>query len=230
MEMGDTKAAERTFTVEQARAFYDFLGSRLDWQRFFEDPPFEVILRHGDFSQATSVLEFGCGTGRLAERLLSQLLPGKCDYRGLDISGTMLDLARKRLQPWAERAAVCLSDGSCTLVEADASADRVVCTYVLDLLSREQIQLFLSEAFRVLVADGLLCLASLSGGQGALGRLVSSIWRQAYALSPWIVGGCRPLDLTEFLSPSLWHIRHVELIRTFGFTSQVVVASKRPPA
>lgn len=225
--MAGTKTVERTFTVEQARTFYDFLGSRLDWQRFFEDPAFDVIVRHADFDRATSVLEFGCGTGRLAERLLSQLLPENSCYRGFDISGTMLDLARKRLQPWAERAAVRLADGSCTLVESDAGADRVVCTYVLDLLSREQIHLFLSEAFRVLVADGLLCLASLSGGQGTLGRLVSSIWRQAHALSPWIVGGCRPIDLRQFLPPSQWHIIHVELIRTFGFTSQVVVASKR---
>jgi ubiquinone/menaquinone biosynthesis C-methylase UbiE len=225
--MADPKTAERTFTVEQARTFYDFLGSRLDWQRFFEDPAFEVMLRHADFERASAVLEFGCGTGRLAERLLSQLLPEKCCYRGLDISGTMLDLARKRLQPWAERATVGLSDGSCTLVEADVSVDRVMCTYVLDLLSREQIHLFLGEAFRVLVADGLLCLASLNGGQGTLAGLVSSTWRLAYALSPWIVGGCRPIDLTEHLSPALWQIVHVELIRTFGFTSQVVVASKR---
>jgi ubiquinone/menaquinone biosynthesis C-methylase UbiE len=226
-EMADTKPVERNFTVEQARTFYDFLGSRLDWQRFFEDPAFDVMVRYGDFDKATSVLEFGCGTGRMAERLLSKLLPENACYRGCDISGTMLELARKRLKPWAERATVRLSDGYCTLVEPNGSVDRVVCTFVLDLLGREQINLFISEAFRVLVADGLLCVASLNNGQGALARAVSSTWRLAYALSPWIVGGCRPIDLTEFLSPSLWDIRHVELVRTYGFTSQVVVASKR---
>lgn len=50
------------------------------------------------------------------------------------------------------------------LMEPDGSVDRIVSTYVLGLLSREQIDLFLREAFRVLVADGLLCLVSLSYG------------------------------------------------------------------
>jgi ubiquinone/menaquinone biosynthesis C-methylase UbiE len=228
--MAGAKTPERTLTVEQARAFYDFLGSRLDWQRFFEDPAFEIMLRHGDFKQAAAVLEFGCGTGRLAERLLSQLLPENSSYQGIDISATMLDLAQRRLRPWAERATVRLSDGSCTLLAVDASADRIMATYVLDLLSKEQIRLFLSEAFRVLAANGLLCLASLSGGQGMFGTLVSSTWRRVHALSPWIVGGSRPIDLTEFLSSSRWQIGCARLIRTMGFTSQVVVASKRASA
>jgi hypothetical protein len=34
--MTDTKRLERTLTVEQAPAFYNRLGSRQDWQRFFE--------------------------------------------------------------------------------------------------------------------------------------------------------------------------------------------------
>ena len=224
--MTDTKSLERTLTVEQAQAFYNHLGSRQDWQRFFEDPAVEVMLRHGDFNHAASVLEFGCGTGRLAERLLSDCLPANSRYLGIDISETMIDLARKRLRPWARRGIVRLSDGSCTLLEADDSVDRVVSTYVLDLLSRGNIDLFLREAFRVLASGGLLCLASLSHGQGVLGSSVSSIWTQVHALSPWIVGGCRPIDLRGFLSPSLWQFKCIQLIPTMGITSQVVVASK----
>ncbi len=180
----------------------------------------ELMLRHGDFNHAASVLEFGCGTGRLAERLLSDCLPANSRYLGIDISETMIDLARKRLRPWAERGTMRLSDGSCTLLEADGSVDRVVSTYVLDLLSRGNIDLF------VLASGGLLCLASLSRGQGVLGSSVSSIWTQVHALSPWIVGGCRPIDLRGFLSPSLWQFKCIQLIPTKGITSQVVVASK----
>jgi ubiquinone/menaquinone biosynthesis C-methylase UbiE len=218
---------ERTLTVEEARAFYDRLGARQDWQRFFEDPAIDVMLNRGDFAYAKSVLEFGCGTGRLAERLLSQFLPADGRYLGIDASDTMVSLARDRLRPWANRATIRRSDGSCALIETDAGFDRVVSTYVLDLLSRDQIRLFLPECHRVLTVEGLLCLVSLSHGQGETSRLISSMWERLHSLSPWIVGGCRPIDLTEFLLPSVWQIRHAELIRTFGITSQVVVASRR---
>jgi ubiquinone/menaquinone biosynthesis C-methylase UbiE len=220
-------ATERTLTVEEARAFYDRLGSRQDWQRFFEDPAVDVMLNRGDFAYAKSVLEFGCGTGRLADRLLSDFLAADCRYLGIDASDTMVNLARDRLRPWANRATIRRSNGSCALTETDAGFDRVVSTYVLDLLSRDQIHQFISECRRVLTIEGLLCLVSLSHGQGEPGRLISSIWAQLHSLSPWIVGGCRPIDLTEFLLPSVWQIRHVELIRTFGITSQVVLASRR---
>jgi ubiquinone/menaquinone biosynthesis C-methylase UbiE len=225
--MAGAQPTERTLTVEEARAFYDRLGARQDWQRFFEDPAIEVMLNKGDFVYAKSVLEFGCGTGRLAERLLSQYLPSDCRYVGIDVSDTMVNLARERLRAWADRATIRLSDGSTVFKEPDADFDRVVSTYVLDLMSRDQIGLLLGECHRVLAVRGLLCLVSLSHGQGETGRLISSFWERLHSLSPWIVGGCRPIDLTEFLQPSIWQIRHAELIRSFGITSQVVVASRR---
>jgi cyclopropane fatty-acyl-phospholipid synthase-like methyltransferase len=95
---------------------------------------------------------------------------------GIDVSTTMVSLVQQRLRPWAERATVRLSDGSCRLLEGDASFDRVVSTYVLDLLSPNRIEAFLEEAFRVLTSDGLICLVSLGHGEGVLGRLVSSAW------------------------------------------------------
>lgn len=177
------------------------------------------MLRHGDFNHAASVLEFGCGTGRMAERLLSDCLPATSRYLGIDISETMIDLARKRLRP-SERSTVRVSDGSCTLLETDGSVDRVVSTYVLDLLSRGNIDLFLREAFRVLAYGGSLCLASLSHGQGVLGGSVSSIWIQVHALSPWIVGGCRPIDLRGSLSPSLWQFKCIQPYQGHHFTGR----------
>jgi ubiquinone/menaquinone biosynthesis C-methylase UbiE len=116
------------------------------------------MVEEGDFQKAKSVLEFGCGTGRFAERLLSEVLPQTCRYVGVDVSTTMVRLTQQRLQPWAPRAEVRQSDGSCSLVEKDFSVDRVVSTYVLDLMAPEQIRLFLDETHRVLTADGLLCL------------------------------------------------------------------------
>lgn len=212
------------FTVEQARAFYDRFGRKQDWQSFYEDPAIQALIDHATFGAAHRVIEFGCGTGRFAERLLRSYLPADATYLGTDVSPTMVGLAQQRLQPWSGRAEVRLSDGSGAVLEPDAAADRFVSTYVLDLLSAAQINEVLQEAHRVLKREGLLCLVSLTLGQGVLGRLVCAAWQRIHNWSPGLVGGCRPLDLTEFVG-SRWRIAHVDSISSFGVTSQVVIAS-----
>jgi ubiquinone/menaquinone biosynthesis C-methylase UbiE len=212
------------FTVDQARAFYDGFGKKQDWQRFYEDPAIDRLIEHAAFGQARRVFEFGCGTGRFAQRLLRDLLPAECTYMGIDLSGTMVGIAQPRLSQWSGRAEVRWSDGSGRLDEPDASVDRFVSNYVFDLLSPQQIANVLTQAHRVLTPDGLLCLVSLTHGRGLISRAVSRTWQRICALSPALVGGCRPLDLTEFLSPQ-WRIQHLESVASFGLTSQVLVAS-----
>jgi len=73
----------RMLSHEEARAFYDWLGTRQDSQRLYEDPALADLLAHADFGEARSLFEFGCGTGRLAERLLSDWLPSDCRYQAV---------------------------------------------------------------------------------------------------------------------------------------------------
>jgi SAM-dependent methyltransferase len=47
------------------------LGAKQDWQACDEQPALDLLLEHGQFAEATSVVEFGCGTGQLAQQLLS---------------------------------------------------------------------------------------------------------------------------------------------------------------
>jgi len=212
------------FTVDQARAFYDRFGRKQDWQRFYEDPAIGLLIEHAAFNQAHRIFEFGCGTGRFAQRLLRDVVPADCRYVGIDVSGTMVNIARQRLQEWSGRAEVRLSDGSARLEEPDRSVDRFVSNYVFDLLGPEKIAGVLSEAHRVLVPEGLLGLVSLAHGCGRFARLVSKAWQRIHSLSPALLGGCRPLDLTEFLG-ARWNVRYLDSVTTFGLTSQVLVAS-----
>ena len=212
------------FSVDQARAFYDRFGRKQDWQRFYEDPAISVLIEHGAFIQAHRVLEFGCGTGRFAEHLLRDILPAECSYLGIDVSRTMVDIARPRLQRWSDRAEVRLSDGSARLDEADRTVDRFVSNYVFDLLDAAQIASVLTQAHRVLVPEGSLCLVSLTHGCGPFSRLVSRMWQQIYSFSPALVGGCRPLNLTEILA-SQWRVQYHDMVGRLGLTSQVIVAS-----
>ncbi len=215
----------RTLTIAQARAFYDRFGTRQDAQSFYEDRALDVLGDHGAFSTATSLFEFGCGTGRFAKRLLAQALAPEARYVGVDVSSTMVCLARERLRHWPDRAQVRLSDGSTKLEVADNSFERFVSTYVLDLLSEEDISCVLGEAARILTDDGLLCLVSLTHGDKPFSKLVSLAWKRVHALHPLLVGGCLPIRLLGFLPANRWRVRHREVVSAFGVSSEVVVAA-----
>src|SRR6516225_9677400 len=63
------------FTPDDARHFYDRFGSWQDTQRFYENPAIDDLVKHTDLEHARSVMEFGCGTGSFARRLLETVLP-----------------------------------------------------------------------------------------------------------------------------------------------------------
>jgi ubiquinone/menaquinone biosynthesis C-methylase UbiE len=159
---------DRCLSPEQAQRFYDRLGSAQDWQRFYENPAINELIAHAAFDSAHSVFEFGCGTGALAARMLQHHVPADARYVGLDISGTMVSLARERLEPWSKGARVYQTDGSPCIREPDRTFDRFVSTYVLDLLAPDFIERLLSEAHRLLVPGGKLCLVSLTFGTSRL--------------------------------------------------------------
>lgn len=209
----------------EARAFYDCFGKRQDLQRFYEDPAVDVLLAHSGFANARAVVEFGCGTGRLAARLLREQLPADATYTGFDLSSTMVDLARARLRPWANRATVECSDGGPDLPLPAGSCDRFLSTYVLDLLSFEDIGAVLVEAHRLLVPGGRLCLGSLTFGETAGSRTVLLLWSVAHRLRPALVGGCRPLRLADHLAAG-FQIEHRQVVCPFAICSEVVVAER----
>ena len=212
------------FSREDARRFYDRFGAKQDKQGFYEDAALDALVRHGGFSGARSVLEIGCGTGRLAKRLLSDHLPASARYVGVDISETMVSLAKMRLEPWVGRAEVCMSDGDFDFSAFGASFDRVVCTYVFDLLSIEEITKALSEAHAAAQTGGLLCAAGLTRGVGGLSSAMTAVWTWVHAINPSLVGGCRPLVLANLLAGPQWRIVHREVVVSATVPSEVLVA------
>ncbi len=214
------------FSHEQARAFYDRFGAWQDRQRFYEDDAVEEMLRHMALDEARSVCEFGCGTGRLAETLMRERLPERARYLGVDVSATMVALARRRLAPFGDRAGVRLTDGAPRLDLPDACVDRFLSTYVLDLLGAEDIRTLLSEAHRVLEPGGRLGLASLTRGTTLASKLVMKGWTLLRRMSPALVGGCRPIALETYVG-GIWDVRHRATVVRFGMPSEVLVAVRR---
>ena len=218
----------RTFSHAQARAFYDRFGRRQDWQAFYEDRAVASLLRHAALDSARSVVELGCGTGRLAARMLRDALPPDGRYLGVDVSSTMVELARQRLTPWQERAEVRLSSGEPRIALPDGSCDRFVSAYVLDLLSDTDIEAVLGEARRLLAPGGRLGLVSLTTGNDRLSRALCTAWSAVHRWRPALVGGCRPVVLRDRLSAGGWHMLHHEIVAAFGLRSEVLVAEPRP--
>ncbi len=213
-----------TLTTQQAESFYDGYGARQESQAYYEDAAFSVLAAHGQFGEARQVVELGCGTGRFAWQLFAEHFADDTAYLGLDVSDTMVGLARDRLRPWQQRAKIIKTDGTPTLPLETGSADRVVATFVLDLLSDEDTETFVNEAHRVLRPGGLLCLASLNEGQTVPTRIVSLLWKAVYRLNPRRVGGCRPVHLPSFLPMDRWQIAHRETQSRTGLSFDVVVA------
>jgi ubiquinone/menaquinone biosynthesis C-methylase UbiE len=217
--------ASMTLTVEQARAFYDRFGKRQDARWISEDHATSTLADRLQLADAHMVVELGCGTGRFARALLDERLPADCRYLGLDVSSTMIGLAQARLQPLGDRAEARQTDGSVHLPVGDATTDRLIANYVLDLLSDEDIGRFLEEAARVLRPGGLLGITSLTCGEGRLARVITGLWQRVFAWNPALLGGCRPIQLRTRL-PAALRLEHAERIERFGVASEVLVAGR----
>lgn len=217
----------RTLSTAKIEAVYDRLGARHDWLAACEDPARADLIAHSAFAAAHAVFEFGCGTGRFARTLLAEHLPADASYLGVDVSTTMVQLSRARLSPWSGRAEVRRTSGSPHLAVPAGGFDRFVATYVLDLLSDEDMRATLREAYRVLSPDGLLCLANLTEGATPWARVVTGLWKATYAVSPAWVGGCRPTRLREILDPGHWTVRHHRVWTKFGISFEAVVTARR---
>ena len=213
----------REFTTADAKRFYDSFGAKQDMQ-FYERAALKRLVGNADFEHAAAVFELGCGTGCLAESLLKNHLPEGASYTGIDISTTMIRIAAQRLSPWKSRATIQEADGSSKLPYADAAFDRFVVTYVLDLLPAEMIEAVLREAHRVLADKGKLCAVVSTEGVNVASRMLTPLWKRVYALSPRLVGGCRPLHLASLLDSSRWRIERRETMSSWGISSEVVVA------
>ncbi|MGE5285891.1 MAG: class I SAM-dependent methyltransferase [Micromonosporaceae bacterium] len=211
-------------TSSQARHFYDWFGRAQDLQAFYEDRAIGDLLAHGRFDDALGVFELGCGTGRLAARLLDRQLPTSARYLGADLSGTMTSLSMARLRRFGHRAAIIQADGTQSLPVATGTFDRFLAVYVLDLLGPSEAQAMVAEAGRLLQGGGLLGIVSLASGTTTPTWLVSRAWTALWSRAPALTGGCRPITVLPLLDG--WHIEHHTQVSAWALTSEIVIACR----
>jgi ubiquinone/menaquinone biosynthesis C-methylase UbiE len=218
--------AENGISPEQAKRFYDRYGRRQDGHRH-EDAARSELQNAGHFESACNVFELGCGTGSFAKKLFEESLPTTARYTGVDVSSTMIEIAREELGALGPRVKLVETEGAMKFDEPDKFYDRFVATYVLDLLPEEQIYRALVEAHRLLAGHGKLCVVALTHGASFFQRAISGAWSRVHRISPARVGGCRPIDVAYFLHQTLWTVEENRAISAFGVPSQLVIAEPR---
>ncbi len=217
----------RYFSADQAKLYYDRAGSKKKSADLYEDLAINDLIAHSSFNDASNVFELGCGRGQLAEMLLSSHLKPSAKYFGVDVSTTMIASTEKRLLPYKSMATLLKTDGNLKFDLPDGLFDRFITTFVLDLFSPEDITLVLREAHRLLTPKtGYLCLTNLTNAKGIRPRIVMSFWSVLFKISPKIVGGCRPLDLGDYIIPPDWQIEYSNVIISRGVPTQVLVAQR----
>lgn len=213
-------------SADEARRLYDRVGRRQDRLAFYAGPPMQELRAHGRFGEARTVFELGCGTGGFAETLLHGYLAADAHYVGVDLSATMVSLARARLARFGDRARILQTDGSLAFPFSIGSFDRVIANYVLDLLPPGEIDRFLHEGSRLLGEDGLLCVVNLTNGCDLVSGLVVGLWKALHKVRPASVGGCRALEMNAFLDPAQWRVEYHCIVSSLGVPSEVLVAGK----
>ena len=162
----------------------------------------------------------------LAARLLADHLPSSARYVGVDLSSTMVSLARDRLAPFGDRCEVRLADGEFHISSHGGPFDRFVSTYVLDLLSITDIQHCLIEAHTAMLQGGLFCHAGLTKGTTPISRIASALRNVIHRIKPTLVGGCRPLTLCDLLPDKQWRVVARKTVVSSGIPSEVVIAER----
>jgi demethylmenaquinone methyltransferase/2-methoxy-6-polyprenyl-1,4-benzoquinol methylase len=168
---------------------------------------------------ATCVLDLGCGTGALAIAL------AETGFRvtGIDVSESMLDVARRRVLEAGVEPLVSLRRlGAVDLDDAfsDSCLDAICSTLVFSELSGDEIAYTLTECDRILRPGGLLLVADEVKADSMLGRIAGALIRLPLAVLAFLLtqsttrrvsrlgdrierGGFRIVDRREYLAGTL---------------------------
>ena len=202
----------RLYNVPGFAAVYDY------WSTLTESRAAAHALEAANFRPGDSVLEVAVGTGLIFSRPVQLDGPRRCI--GIEPAEAMLRRARRRLGPQLkEHTALCQADAR-QIPFPYETFDVIVNCYMLDLLSESDILKVLREFRRILKPSGRLVLLVMAPQCW----LVQGIWMFLYALSPALVGGCRPVPLPGFLTTEGWLIQRSEQISQDGFRSQLILA------
>lgn len=209
---------------EEARRFYDRISNLYDFVAGgFEHKFAEMALKSLDVENGEIVLEIGFGTGYCLQRLACLVGTGgrAC---GIDISGGMIQVARRRLTKAGLVDRVDLGCGDAvSLPYRDGSFDAVFISFTLELLATLEIPVALEEVKRTLRQNGQLGVVSMSRNNRE--SLVVRLYEWAHQKWPKYLD-CRPIYAAESIRDAGFEVVEKENTRLLGLPLEIVIARK----
>jgi ubiquinone/menaquinone biosynthesis C-methylase UbiE len=221
--------------------FYDIFGGILMnnlYHRLFEEESMNLLVNECDFNNNTNqnILEIGPGTGYLANKILNNIdnLNKNTKYIGIDLSKTMINKAKHNLKEYINQDIVSLHFVNNSILFTDESLfnntiDRVVLTYVLDLMSASDIHILLNILKYKMKNNSKICLINLTYGNNSISRIITNIWQIIYKLfGKHSTGGCRPLNMMDYFinKHNDLNMSYEKIQISTGLPSQIIILSK----
>jgi ubiquinone/menaquinone biosynthesis C-methylase UbiE len=188
---------------------------------FFHSRAHRCALESSGIQDGMRVLEVATGSGEMFRRIL-RANPNGANI-GVDLSPNMAS----RTQRLARRDFPS-SSVHCQAVDArmmpfrDHSFDAVVCCYLLELLSAEDILATVAEIHRVLRRPGRLALTLIGQNTAMFNRLYKVVGKVAPAF--W--GRQVEQSIPEVIRQAKFRILRDQVVRQSGYPSRVLVARK----
>lgn len=208
--------------AERTRRVYDTLASVYPASTFFfHSKAHACALRHAGIRDGMQVLELATGSGEMFRRLVKSNPNGKTF--GLDLSPNMAARTQHRA-----RKAFPTADAHCGAVDVrsmpfrNASFDAVVCCYLFELLSHDDIRLTLREIRRVLRPGGKFALVVI--GQNA--TIFNRLYAVCGTLVPAFWGRQVERAVPDLVEAAGLRVLEAHSVRQTGYPSRVLIARR----
>lgn len=207
----------------RTRRVYDMVSSVYPASTFFfHSKAHTCALQHSGIRNGMRVLEVATGSGEMFRRLVKANPDGQT--YGLDLAPNMaahtLRVARKACP---QARAHCGAVDVRSLPFRSASFDAVMCCYLLELLSQDDIQLTLHEIRRVLRAGGRFSLVVIGQNVNMFNRL----YTLGGSLVPAFWGRQVESSVPELIRETGMHLVTDRFVRQGFYPSRVLVAENR---
>ncbi len=200
---------------------YDILAPHYDfWSRFAESKAHSRALSLVEIKGREKVLEVACGTGKNFSEILKMNEEGL--NVGVDISGKMLRMSKKRVKDAARESYEFLMADARSLPFTDEAFDVVINSYMLDLIPVKDFFPILREFNRVMRKGGRMVLVNMTCGN----PIFNAFWSLLYRFFPHTIGGCRSVQVKPFVEYVGFKIVNFEKITQKGFPSEIIKALK----
>jgi ubiquinone/menaquinone biosynthesis C-methylase UbiE len=216
-----TQGMPRTI-AERTRRVYDHLSAIYPASTFFfHSKAHACAMQHSGIENGMQVLEIATGSGEMFRRLVRANPDGKTF--GLDLSPNMAARTQRRArQEFPQAEAHCGAVDVRSMPFRNASFDAVVCCYLLELLSCEDITPTLGEIHRVLRPNGRLALVLIGQNVPAF----NAMYKVAGGLAPAFWGRQVESAIPEAMDACDFAVEHDRKVRQGFYPSRVMIASK----